>query len=62
MQTDEEDLPYGEKFVAKESGEQKVYYNRFNRDYDKKADSGIRTKIGAYKSINEEKRIGFTIP
>ena len=62
MQTDEEDLPYGEKFAAKESGEQKVYYNRFNRDYDKKADSGIRTKIGVYKSINEEKRIGFTIP
>ena len=28
----EEDLPYGEKFVAKELGEQKVYYNHFNRD------------------------------
>lgn len=55
-------MPYGEKFVAKESGEQKVYYNHFNRDYDKKADSGIRIKTGAYKSINEEKCIGFTIP
>ena len=47
-------MPYGEKFAAKESDEQKVYYNRFNRDYDKKADSGIRTKIDVYKSINEE--------
>ena len=30
----EEDLPYGDKFVAKELGAQKEYYNHFNRDYE----------------------------
>lgn len=30
----EEDLPYGEVFVPKETGEQKMYYTHFNRDYD----------------------------
>ena len=30
----EEDLPYGDKFAAKELGAQKEYYNHFNRDYE----------------------------
>lgn len=30
----EEDLPFGEKFVPKELGKQKIYYNHFNRDYE----------------------------
>lgn len=29
----EEDLPYGEDFVPKQMGEQKMYYTHFNRDY-----------------------------
>ncbi|MCR4879600.1 MAG: cellulase family glycosylhydrolase [Bacilli bacterium] len=31
--THEEDLHYGDKFVAKKLGEQKRYYTHFNRDY-----------------------------
>lgn len=30
----EEDLPFGDKFIAKKMGKQKIYYNHFNRDYD----------------------------
>jgi len=32
--THEEDLPFGEKFVPKKLGEQKLLYNHFNRDYE----------------------------
>lgn len=55
----EEDLPYGEKFVAKELGEQKVYYNHFNRDYDKKAECDREGKFKHYVEYPETKDLFF---
>ena len=46
----EEDLPHGEKFVPKELGAQKEYFNHFNRDY---AEQDRLAKAGAYKHYIE---------
>ena len=46
----EEDLPHGDKFVPKELGAQKEYFNHFNRDY---AEQDRLAKAGAYKHYTE---------
>ena len=40
----EEDLPYGDTFVPKELGKQKLWNNHFNRDYEKEEE--IKQTIG----------------
>ncbi|MCQ2753200.1 MAG: cellulase family glycosylhydrolase [Bacilli bacterium] len=48
----EEDLPFGNKFVAKKLGPQKLYYNHFNRDYVEREE---HLKKGDYKHYLEYK-------
>lgn len=48
--TYEEDLPDGDVFVPKELGEQKVYHNHFNRDYEHEAEC---KKAGTFRHYVE---------
>ncbi len=50
----EEDLPFGDRFVPAPLGEQKLYFNHFNRDYEllkKNAESGAYRHYAEYPEI-----------
>ena len=57
----EEDLPYGDTFVPKALGKQKMYYNHFNRDYELQDEIGRKGLFKHYTEYEELKPIFMTM-
>lgn len=55
----EEDLPYGEKFIAKNLGKQKIYFNHFNRDYKLFNECLNENKFRHYSEYPETRELFF---
>lgn len=51
----EEDLPYGETFIPKKLGPQKLWHNHFNRDYAAEAEHRERGELRHYAEYPELK-------